>query len=73
MSRIGKLSTMRTVHGALQSVLDRVVGLEIELAKAVSQFGDSDPLVARLREQLERAESQLRLAESLYEKEVGKL
>jgi hypothetical protein len=54
----------------VQCLLDRVVGLEIELAKAVSQFGDSDPLVARLREQLERAESQLRLAESMYEKEV---
>lgn len=73
MSYSGRISTVKTLHGCLQRQLGEVVRIENEITKALAQFGDSDPLVTRLREQLRRAESQLGLAQTAYLKAQGEL
>lgn len=67
MSHAGRMETVRMMHRLVTEALGRVTGTEIELAKATRAFGESDPLVVRLRERLQHEEQQVNLAMVAYE------
>lgn len=73
MSYQGQVTTIRVLHRLLQDRLGDVARLDIEIEKTVRQFGEADPMVARLREKLAKAERHLTNAQAAYDKEMAKL